>query len=190
MNKNQPWIISIYKQKISVKLATTVRYFFTWPGLWLWKHLYGLIILLTLCWSLMGNSGRITRLMIQQPQEQRCPVLQVHAWSVRVSVIHSSDGPPRHPLDFHHFLAVTRSLVAISLVLIGWTVVQEMFRRHRNCVCGSGCCSLVLIGWAILHEMFRRHSVRKTALRQVASPKQITRTTQYMRYNNKHRHRK
>ena len=37
--------------------------------------------------SLMGNSGRLTRIRLQQPQEQCYPVLQAHAWSFRVSVI-------------------------------------------------------------------------------------------------------
>ena len=38
--------------------------------------------------SLSGNLGRLTRVRLQQPQEQRYPVLQVHAVSFRVSVIH------------------------------------------------------------------------------------------------------
>ena len=39
--------------------------------------------------SLSGNLGRLnTRVRLQQPQEQHCPVLQVHAGSFRVSVIH------------------------------------------------------------------------------------------------------
>ena len=40
---------------------------------------------------LSGNSGRlITRVRIQKPQEQRYPVLQVHAMSCRVNVVHRS----------------------------------------------------------------------------------------------------
>ena len=35
-----------------------------------------------------GNSGRLTRVRLQQPQERRYPVLKVHAESFRVSVIH------------------------------------------------------------------------------------------------------
>ena len=38
--------------------------------------------------SLSGNSGRLTWVRLQQPQEQRYPVLQVHTGSFRVSVIH------------------------------------------------------------------------------------------------------
>ena len=38
--------------------------------------------------SLSGNFGRLTRVRLQQPQEQRYPVLQVHAGSFCVSVIH------------------------------------------------------------------------------------------------------
>ena len=38
--------------------------------------------------SLSGNLGRLTRVRLQQPQEQRYTVLQVHAGSVRVSIIH------------------------------------------------------------------------------------------------------
>ena len=38
--------------------------------------------------SLSGNSGRLTWERVQQPQEPRYPVLQVHAGSFRVSVIH------------------------------------------------------------------------------------------------------
>ena len=37
---------------------------------------------------LSGNSGRLTWVRPQQPQEQRYPVLHVHAGSIRVSVIH------------------------------------------------------------------------------------------------------
>ena len=37
--------------------------------------------------SLSGNLGRLTWVRLQQPQEQRNPVLQVHAGTVRVSVI-------------------------------------------------------------------------------------------------------
>ena len=40
--------------------------------------------------SLSGNSGRLTWVMLQQPQEQRCLVLQVHVGFVRVSVIHQT----------------------------------------------------------------------------------------------------
>ena len=42
----------------------------------------------TLVLSLSGNSGSLTWDMLQQPQEQRYPILQVHAGSFRVSVIH------------------------------------------------------------------------------------------------------
>ena len=42
----------------------------------------------TLCLYLSGNSGSRTRVKLQQPQERRYPVLQVHAGFFRVSVIH------------------------------------------------------------------------------------------------------
>ena len=38
--------------------------------------------------SLSGNSGRLTLVRLQKPQEQRCLVLQVHAGSFSVSVIY------------------------------------------------------------------------------------------------------
>ena len=38
--------------------------------------------------SLLGNLGRLTWVKLQQPQEQRYPVLQVNAGSFRASVIH------------------------------------------------------------------------------------------------------
>ena len=45
-------------------------------------------IFLILLLSLPGNSARLTRVWLQQPQEQRYPVLQVHAGPFRISVIH------------------------------------------------------------------------------------------------------
>ena len=47
----------------------------------------GYVIVYTLL-SLWRNSGRLTRVRLQQPQEQRYPVLQVHAGSFCVSAIH------------------------------------------------------------------------------------------------------
>ena len=40
--------------------------------------------------SLPGNSGRLAWVRLQQPQEQRYGILQVHAWSFRFSVIHGT----------------------------------------------------------------------------------------------------
>ena len=43
----------------------------------------------------MGNSGRLTRVRLQQPQEQRYPVLQVHRW-----VFSCFRNPPNSDMDY------------------------------------------------------------------------------------------
>ena len=40
--------------------------------------------------SLVGDSGLLTRVRLQQPQDQYYPVLQVHARSFRVFIIHQT----------------------------------------------------------------------------------------------------
>ena len=40
--------------------------------------------------SLLGNSGCLTWVRLQEPQKQSCPVLQVHAGSFCVSVFHQT----------------------------------------------------------------------------------------------------
>ena len=43
---------------------------------------------LFVCLFLNTLKGRLTWVRLQQPQEHRYPVLQMHAWSFRVSVIY------------------------------------------------------------------------------------------------------
>ena len=78
-----------------------------------WTHLSGskcdyldFILFLFFCFlhtllPLSGNSGRLTRVRLQQPQEQRYPVLQEHAGSFRVSVIHRTQTWTKGPFGFH-----------------------------------------------------------------------------------------
>ena len=51
------------------------------------RNLLIFLILYTLLF-LSENSGHLTLVRLQQPQEQRYPVLQAHAGSFRISVIH------------------------------------------------------------------------------------------------------
>ena len=74
--------------------------------------LYTLIIIIIL--SLSGNSGSLTWVRLQQPQEQRYPVLQVYAGSFRVSVIHRTPtwttGSLTCVRDHSHTCVYTRGL--------------------------------------------------------------------------------
>ena len=73
-------------------------------------NFFSFFLFYTLYWSLVlvGNLGCLTRVRLQQPQEQRYPVLQVHAGSFRVSVIRQS---------------LTRTTGSLTCV------------RDRSCVC-------------------------------------------------------
>ena len=55
------------------------------------------VVLYTLL-SVSGKSGRLTWVRLQQPQEQRYPVLKVHAGSFRVSAIHQTPTWTTGPL--------------------------------------------------------------------------------------------
>ena len=68
------------------------------------EFFYNLFIFVYTLLSLSGNLGRLTRVSLQQLQEQRYAVLQVHAGSFHVFVIHPTlRNPPNSDMDYRIF---------------------------------------------------------------------------------------
>ena len=60
--------------------------------------------------SLLGNLGRLIWVRLQQPQEQRYPILQVHAGSLCFC------NPPNSDMDYRIFNVHTRSFLYVNII--------------------------------------------------------------------------
>ena len=107
--------------------------------------------------SLSGSSGCLTQVWLQQPQEQWYPVLQVHAGSVCVSIIHQT------------LTWTTGSFLCMRIHNRGW-VHQFWLGKTQKCVfCswwGSNLGSLDLESNALPIEPPHHPTEKRTALWQ------------------------
>ena len=89
-------------------------------------------ILFTLLFSLSRNLGSLAWVRLQQPQEQRYPVLQVHAGPFCVSVIHQTLTCTTESLTrvcAHSFWV---HLQRISTTFLTWHA-QDLFHQQTHC---------------------------------------------------------